>query len=64
MANFRQVNVQIKRHHEGIELVRGDGYAYFDGVNGFDKIDSIWSHPTSTSTEDMTRMALAAIKAL
>ena len=64
MANFKQVNLQIKKRHEGIELVRGDGYAYFDGANGCDKIDSIWTHQTSTSTEDMTRMALEAIAAI
>jgi hypothetical protein len=61
MANFNQVNKEIKKLHTGIELVRGDGYAYFSGDNGFDQIDSIWAHQTITSTEDMTRMALEAI---
>jgi hypothetical protein len=64
MANFKQVNAIIKAAFPAreIEAVRGEGYVYFDGKDGFDIVDSIWSAPASTSTEDMARMALENIK--
>lgn len=64
MANFKMVNAQIKSKFPSldIEVVRGDGYVYFDGKDGFDLIESIWSSPVSTSTEEMTRMAIENIQ--
>tara|TARA_R110000787_G_C13154576_1_gene418919 strand:+ start:286 stop:495 length:210 start_codon:yes stop_codon:yes gene_type:complete len=64
MAIFKQVNQQIQAHYRtlDIELVRGDGYAYFVGNDGFDQIGSVYANPTTTSTEDMTRLALEAIE--
>jgi hypothetical protein len=63
MADFRTVNRAIKRAHPGLDivLIRGAGYCYFDGRDGFDRIPSIYTHPTSTSTETLTRLALAEI---
>jgi len=63
MANMKAVNKGIKEEFLGdigIEAVRGDGYVYFID-SGLDKIESIMSNPTSTSTEDMIRMCVANI---
>ena len=64
MANFRKVNAEIKKQFPDldIEVVRGVGYVYFSGEDGFNKIDSIMTHPTSTSTEDVIRMAKEEIE--
>lgn len=66
MANFAEVNKAIKAAFPdlNIKAVRGNGYVYFDGDDGFDKIESIMVHPTSTSTKDMIRLVLEAIKLL
>jgi hypothetical protein len=65
MANFRLLNKAIKEGYPtlDIEAVRGEGYVYFAGNDGFDKIDSIMAHPVSTSTEDMIWMAIDEIEA-
>jgi len=49
MANFSAVNKALKAAYPmlDIEAVRGNGYVYFDGEDGFNKIDSICVHPTS-----------------
>lgn len=64
MANMREVNKAIKKQFpdKDIEAVRGDGYIFFDGDDGFDKIQSIFSNPTTTSTPDMIRMVLEQIR--
>ena len=63
MANFAAVNKALKAAYPllDIEAVRGAGYVYFDGDDGFDKINSIFVHPTSTSTEDMIRLVIESI---
>lgn len=64
MANFRQVNKAIKAAFPGldIEVVRGKGYVYFGGDDGFDKIDSVMANPTTTSTSSMTQMCIDVIE--
>lgn len=65
MANFKKVNQYIKTNFPGykIEAVRGDCYVYFDGNDGFDKIESIYGvHPVNTSTEDMVQLVLEQIQ--
>ena len=64
MANFAAVNKSLKAAYPmlDIEAVRGNGYVYFDGEDGFNKIDSICVHPTSTSTSDMTRFAVEEVE--
>lgn len=64
MANFRLVNKAIKEGYPAldIEAVRGDGYVYFQGDDGFNKVDSIMAHPVSTSTEDMICMVIESIE--
>jgi hypothetical protein len=64
MANFKQVNKSVKKEFPDlhIEVVRGDGYVYFDGMDAFDRIDSIMTHPTSTTTEDLARLCIEEIK--
>jgi hypothetical protein len=66
MANFRLLNKAIKEGYPAldIEAIRGHGYVYFQGNDGFDKIESIMAHPTSTSTEDMIWMAIDSIEAI
>ena len=63
MANFAAVNKALKAAYPAldIEVVRGDGYVYFGGDDGFDKIDSIFVHPTSISTADLTRIVIEAV---
>jgi hypothetical protein len=66
MANFAAVNKALKSAYPAldIEVVRGEGYVYFDGDDGFDKIDSIFVHPTSTSTADLTRFVIESVSDL
>jgi hypothetical protein len=53
MANMRHVNQYIKTNFPDlkVEAVRGEGYVYFDGEDGFDKIESIYVNPVSISTD-------------
>ena len=62
MANFKQVNNAVKKEYPAMDIVvyRGQGYVYFDGLDG-ENIESIYSNPTSTSTKDMIRMVLGNI---
>lgn len=64
MANFAVVNKAIKSGYPWLDIkaVRGDGYVYFDGDDGYNKIESIMAHPTSTNTDDMIWMVLFAIE--
>lgn len=65
MANFRKVNAEIKAiTGMDIEAVRGEGYVYFDGKDGFDKIESIYANPVTTPTDEMTLFCIEAIHAL
>lgn len=63
MANFAAVNKAIKKAYPTLDIqaVRCKGYVFFDGNDGFDKIGSIYSHPTSTTTETMIRFCLREI---
>ena len=62
MANFKKVNAEIKAiTGMDIEAVRGDGYVYFDGDDGFNKVASVYANPVSTTTDDMARFCLEAI---
>ncbi len=63
MANFKEINKTIKEiTGMDIEAVRGDGYIYFNGDDGFDKIASICVHPPTTSTATATRLCLEEIR--
>jgi hypothetical protein len=64
MANFKEVNQAIKNKFPAldIEVVRGVGYFYFDGEDGYDKLDSVMSHPVSTSTDDVIMLATREIE--
>lgn len=64
MANFAAVNKAIKKAFPTLDIiaVRCNGYVYFDGDDGFDRIQSIYSHPTSTTTETMIRLCISEIK--
>jgi len=66
MANFAAVNKALNAAYPAldIEAVRGQGYVYFGGNDGFDKIDSIFVHPTCISTEDLTRLVIEAVEDL
>lgn len=63
MANFKQVNRAVKHKFPDldIEVVRGEGYVYFSGDVGYE-IHSIYTHPVSTSTEDVIRLVLEEIE--
>lgn len=64
MANFAAVNKSLKAAYPllDIEVVRGKGYVYFDGDDGFDKIESICVNPASTSTADLTHLAIQSVQ--
>lgn len=63
MANFRSVNKAIKEAYPNLDIkaIRGEGYVYFDGEDGFDQVASIYTHPTSTTTEAMIRFCMYEI---
>jgi len=64
MANFKQVNKAVNEAfpERDIEVVRGEGYVYFDGDDGFNKYESIYVHPVSISTERLIEMTIEHIK--
>lgn len=66
MANFAAVNKALKAAYPAldIEVVRGNGYVYFDGKDGFDKIESICVNPASTSTAALTRFVIESVEDL
>lgn len=63
MANFTAVNKAIKKAWPTLDIqaVRCKGYVYFDGEDGFDKIESIYSHPIGTTTETMINFCFRQI---
>jgi len=66
MANFAAVNKALKTAYPALDIkvMRGEGYVYFGGDDGFDKIDSIFVHPTCTSTADLTRFVIESVSDL
>lgn len=60
MANLKITNRKIKARFPDldIEVVRGDGYIYFDGNDGFDKIPSIMVNPTTIDTDSLVVMCI------
>lgn len=58
MANFKIVNREIQRMLKlDIEVVRGEGYVYFEPAVMFDRdIPSICVNPTSISTSDLVQL--------
>jgi hypothetical protein len=63
MANFLAVNKALKKAFPDldIEAVRGSGYVYFDGNDGFDKVNSIYVHPSSINTSEMIQLVIEAV---
>ena len=64
MASFSKINKEIEKMFPTLDVVavRGEGYVYFDGDGGFDKVESIYCHPTSTNTETLLRLVVQNIK--
>lgn len=64
MAVFKTVNKAIREAFpdRDIEVVRGIGYVYFDGDDGFDKYDSIYVHPVNIDTKRLIEMVIEHIK--
>ena len=63
MANFLAVNKSLKKAFPDLDIkaVRGNGYVYFDGNDGFDKVNSIYVNPTSITTAEMIQIVLEAV---
>lgn len=63
MANFLAVNKALKKAFPdlNIKAVRGAGYVYFDGNDGFDKVSSIYVNPTSINTAEMIQLVIEAV---
>ncbi len=55
MANMKIINDIFAARYPtlDIEIVRGKGYIYFDGPDGFDKIESINVNLTTITTEKL-----------
>ena len=66
MADFSKINKEIKKMFPTLDVVavRGEGYIYFDGDDGFDKVESIYCYPTSTNTETLLRLVVQNIKSV
>jgi len=66
MANFKQVNKAVSKQFPelDVEVVRGDGYIYFAGKDGYNKLDCIYTHPTVTTTEDVIRLCVEEVKSV
>lgn len=64
MANMNHVNQYIKANWPelDIEAVRGEGYVYFDGADGFDKVESIYVNVPSISTNDLVDLCMEQIQ--
>ena len=64
MANMTHVNQYIKANFPELDIkaVRGDGYVYFDGDDGFDKVASIYVNAPSISTSDLVDLCLEQIQ--
>ena len=64
MANITHVNQYIKANFPELDIkaVRGDGYVYFDGDDGFDKVESIYVHAPSISTRDLVDLCMEQIQ--
>jgi hypothetical protein len=58
MANFAAVNRALKKAFPNLDIkaVRGNGYVYFAGNDGFDKVNSIYVNPTSITTAEMIQI--------
>lgn len=63
MANFAAVNRALKSAYPKLDIkaVRGAGYVYFDGNDGFDKVSSIYVNPTSINTAEMIQLVIEAV---
>lgn len=63
MANFLAVNKALKKAFPNLDIkaVRGAGYVYFDGNDGFDKVSSIYVNPTSINTAEMIQLVIEAV---
>ncbi len=63
MANFLAVNKALKKAFPNLDIkaVRGNGYVYFDGDDGFDKVNSIYVHPSSISTAEMIQIVIETV---
>lgn len=67
MARFNEVNREVKKAFPNldIEVVRGEGYVYFTGDSAYVyDVESIFTHPVNTSTEDLVRMCKEEISSV
>ena len=65
MAQFHKVNATIKQQYPDLNVEAvpcPNQYVYFCGRDGLGKVDSVFAHPFSTTTEDMTRLCLWAVE--
>lgn len=63
MANMIAVNKALKSAYPSldVEAVRGAGYVYFDGDDGFGKVESIMVNPASTATAALIEICIEEI---
>ena len=61
---MKSINKALKKMYpdKDIEVVSGDGYVYFDGDDGFDKIETIWIHPKSVGMKVLKEIVLNHVK--
>lgn len=63
MANFLAVNKALKKAFPNLDIkaVRGAGYVYFAGNDGFDTVKSIYVNPSSINTAEMVQLVIEAV---
>lgn len=64
MPSFKKVNKAIAEAFPflDIEAVNGGTYIYFEGYDGFDKVESVMCYVRSISTADLERLCIEAIQ--
>ena len=63
MANMKDVNKALSKEFPTLDVVavRGTGYIYFTGKDGWEMVKSVWVNPTTTSTPDTVRLCIEAV---
>lgn len=63
MANMKDVNKALLKEFSTLNVVavRGSGYIYFTGRDGWEIVESVWVNPTTTSTPDTVRLCIEAV---
>jgi hypothetical protein len=64
MARIESLNRAIAKEFPDLDIkaVAGRGYVYFDGGDGFDKVESLMIHLPSLDTEKAKKLVIGHIR--